>query len=130
MATAAGDESMTRELIEKRFRLPVFTVSSVDFQKHCGLRPQDGQVLWQDPDETEIPRLVKHLQAAAIVRRAIAVKEQAEEVAAFAAGVALFCSGLDEGKKLSKEIRENSKVSDAQAQNVHRVKNSLHSTLS
>jgi hypothetical protein len=92
MAMAAGD-NVTRGSIEARYDLPVFCVSSVDFQKLAGLRPLDGPSIWTEAASTEIPSIVKHLHEQAIVRRAIAVKEQAEAVEGFALRVGLFCNG-------------------------------------
>lgn len=93
MASVAGDH-VSREELESRYRLPVFTVSSVDFQKLAGFRSlEDGPGLWADPVGTEIPLIVKHLHDQAILRRAVAVKEQSQAVASFAERLKVFCGG-------------------------------------
>ena len=49
---------MDRETLRAKYELPVFTVSSVDFQKVSGLRRGDGApAVWREAAGTEIPAL-------------------------------------------------------------------------
>ena len=58
MSRAAGEDDVDRETLRAKYELPVFTVSSVDFQKVSGLRRGDGApVVWREAAGTEIPAL-------------------------------------------------------------------------
>ena len=56
---SAGEETNQRDL-ERRFHLPVFTASAIDYQKHTGLR-SDGDHAFSDIQHTEIPKIQEHL---------------------------------------------------------------------
>ena len=68
LAAQAGDADA--DALVARFELPVFTVSSMDYQKLKGLRPADGPPkVWHDAESCGVPRLARHVQRAALVRR-------------------------------------------------------------
>ena len=60
------------------------SVSSVDYQKISGLRPHDGPPsVWDDSEHTQIPALVRHVQAAALARRKVLSLRRCEAMVAF-----------------------------------------------
>jgi len=68
LAEQAGEADAAA--LTARFELPVFAVSSVDYQKLAGLRPGDGPPrVWRSQEESGIPRLARHVRRQALVRR-------------------------------------------------------------
>eukprot|EP01114_Cavostelium_apophysatum_P012584 TRINITY_DN2852_c0_g1_i1.p1 TRINITY_DN2852_c0_g1~~TRINITY_DN2852_c0_g1_i1.p1 ORF type:complete len:1432 (-),score=454.04 TRINITY_DN2852_c0_g1_i1:258-4553(-) len=88
MSTLAGGTQKTRE-----FYLPVFTVSSLDFQKICGLRPGDGgPSIWGSSEDTEIPTLRRYVYATTIRRRYESMVKLCESLLQLLANVEHFLS--------------------------------------
>ncbi|EOD32468.1 hypothetical protein EMIHUDRAFT_456065 [Emiliania huxleyi CCMP1516] len=67
LAEQAGEADAAA--LTARFELPVFAVSSVDYQKLAGLRPGDGPPRVRSQEESGIPRLARHVRRQALVRR-------------------------------------------------------------
>jgi hypothetical protein len=83
LAAQAGDRSAGGEAA-RADKLPVFTVSSIDFQKLSGLRPADGPPsVWDDVEQTHIPALVRHVQSSALARRKVLSLRRCEAMVAF-----------------------------------------------
>ena len=71
MARDAGESSSDAEALAGKHSLPIFTVSSFEYQQLLGLYPHDGTKprVWRDPEDTQIPMLVRHVQRQALARR-------------------------------------------------------------
>eukprot|EP01122_Echinamoeba_exundans_P016614 TRINITY_DN8479_c0_g1_i1.p1 TRINITY_DN8479_c0_g1~~TRINITY_DN8479_c0_g1_i1.p1 ORF type:complete len:1374 (+),score=380.54 TRINITY_DN8479_c0_g1_i1:97-4218(+) len=97
----AGLEEMARNAKQsadavRSFYLPVFTVSSFDYQKCVGHFAADGgPSTFVDPEDTEIPALKRYVYELTIRRRHEAIVRYLNRVQAFMANVEHFLS--DEG---------------------------------
>ena len=59
-----------------------------DQQKLAGLRPNDGAPrVWSDVEQTMVPKLVRHVQRAALARRKVITRRRCEAMRDFAVGV-------------------------------------------
>jgi hypothetical protein len=66
-------------------QLPVFTVSSVDFQKLSGVRRHDGPPdVWSDAEATELPALRRFVHEATLRRRRLHIVKHTDALCAFA----------------------------------------------
>ena len=84
MLTAAGqvDEAELRN----KYSLPIFTVSSMDFQKLAGLRDTqlDGPaIVWDNVEDTGILALRRHIHKSSMNARRRIVRTQAEDIVRF-----------------------------------------------
>eukprot|EP00951_Prasinocladus_malaysianus_P041670 scaffold494573_cov53-Prasinocladus_malaysianus.AAC.1 len=95
-----------REELCKQYQLPVFTVSGMDYQKLCGVRDGDGEAkvtpsggspVWKSEEDTEIPALRRFVHNAALSRRRISMRKQAESVVHFCDSIAALIE--DDGTK-------------------------------
>jgi hypothetical protein len=87
MDRAAGDAPRSAAELEAQFTMPVYCVSSVDYQKLKGVRGDDGPPQVYDAASlaaTEIPALVDFVHAASLSLRARKVALQTRSLLAFA----------------------------------------------
>ena len=87
MDRAAGDAPRSAAELEAQFTMPVYCVSSVDYQKLRGFRGDDGPPQVYDAASlaaTEIPALVDFVHAASLSLRARKVALQTRSLLAFA----------------------------------------------
>ena len=110
MAEQAGDTSFDGS----KFALPVFTVSSLEYQKLAGLRPSDGEAqVWSDVEQTMVPSLVRHVQRAALTRRKVLSLRRCEAMRDHVLGILRL---LEHEHQLPRATRDAAKaVFDAQA---------------
>jgi len=99
MAQAAGERADRAEL-RRRYCLPVFTVSAIDYQKLTGVRASDGEAkVWSSLEPTEMPALQRFVREATLRRRTLIVTRHAEALCVFARGMESFLSddGTEDG---------------------------------
>ena len=110
MAEESGDASFDAA----SFELPVFCVSSLEYQKLAGLRPHDGAPkVWSDMEQTMVPALVRHVQRMALARRKVITKRRCEAMHAFALGALRL---LEQERQLPQATRDAAKSAyEAQA---------------
>lgn len=102
MAAQAG--SADADALVSRFDLPIFTVSSMDYQKLKGLRPADGPPrVWATPEQTLIPRLARHVRRAALLRRKALSLRRCRAMADYTRGVVAL---LEAESRLPATVRE------------------------
>ena len=113
LARDAGDRDGGERLAAKH-SLPVFTVSSVEYQKLCGLRPSDGPAhVWADVEDTQLPALIRHVQRQALVRRKALSTRRCEGMRDFAASL---LSLLQHETRLPPAVRDAARAAfDAEA---------------
>ena len=103
MAEEAGDASFVAD----SFRLPVFTVSALEYQKLAGLRPTDGGArVWSHVEQTRVPALVRHVQHAALARRKAITTRRCEAMRDCALGVKAL---LEQERQLPQQTRDAAK---------------------
>lgn len=67
MATDAGEGADAADALATKHTLPVFAVSSIEYQKLRGLRAGDGATrVWSDIEDTQLPALIRHVCPARI----------------------------------------------------------------
>ncbi|KAJ1455279.1 hypothetical protein M885DRAFT_520603 [Pelagophyceae sp. CCMP2097] len=96
MDRAAGDEPRSRLELEAKFKMPVYCLSSVDYQKLTGARDDEAgveqdddvsmapQTTFADAAETEIPALSKFIHEATLGLRSKRVALSTRQLLAFA----------------------------------------------
>lgn len=113
MATAAGD-TVDRGEYAQKFKLPVFTVSSMDFQKISGLRSDEdgGPDVWMNARGTQIPKLRSHILATTNSLRGKRIARQGASLKRLLAGLESFAQGApdvsDAQRALCRSAFENS----------------------
>jgi hypothetical protein len=100
--SAAGGEKVDRAALAARFQLPVFCVSSMDFQKLTKVRTRDGPPqVWSRAEETELPALQRFVHEATLRRRTVIVTRHADALSTFCRGMEdyLQSDGTADGAK-------------------------------
>jgi hypothetical protein len=96
MGRLAGD-AVDRAELEAKFTMPVFCVSSFEYQKLAGLRAHDGPAeVWANVGETQIPALRRHVHRATLAQRAKIVRRECEALIQYGAALVAFTAGGDE----------------------------------
>jgi len=93
MAENAGEE-VDRDELARKYRLPIFTVSSTDYQKLVGIRDVDldgPPQAWSAIESTEIPALRRHVHKSSLGQRKRLVRRQAESLTRFGQALLEFC---------------------------------------
>ena len=108
MARDAGEGASGGERLAEKHTLPVFTVSSIEYQKLMGLRESDGKArVWKDVEDTQLPPLIRHVQRQALVRRKALSKRRCEAVNDFATSL---LSLLQHETRLPQGVRDAAKA--------------------
>ena len=104
MARDAGEGAARGDALAAKHALPVFTVSSVEYQKLKGLRSADGSSrVWSEIEDTEIPGLIRHVQRMALVRRKELSTRRCEAMRDF---TSMILALLQNETRLPPEVRE------------------------
>jgi hypothetical protein len=113
MSVAAG-ETPDRDALAAAHQLPVFTVSSVDFQKLSGVRRNDGPPdVWSEAEATELPALRRFVHEATLRRRRAHIVKHTASLCAFADAMQAY---LEDNGTSSGSTRAAAKAAfDAQA---------------
>jgi len=114
MARDAGEGVAGADRLAAKHSLPVFTVSSVEYQKLRGLRPADGPArVWAELEDTQLPPLIRHVQRQALVRRKALSLRRCEAMRDFALSL---LSLLNHEARLPQSVRDAAKAAfDEQA---------------
>jgi hypothetical protein len=80
-----GALEVDRASLQARFQLPVFCVSSIEFQRMAGLRwdADDEERVWDDVTDTQIPALQQHVVDATLSQRSRLVRQQLSDTLRF-----------------------------------------------
>ena len=89
MARDAGESERGAQAMAERHSLPVFTVSSYEYQRLLGLLPHEGARtrVWREAEDTQLPALIRHVQRQALVRRKALSRRRCEAMNTFAASM-------------------------------------------
>lgn len=104
MARDAGEGGGDADALADKHRLPIFTVSSFEYQQLIGLYPHDGRTrVWKDAEDTMLPALIRHVQRQALVRRKVLSTRRCEAMNDFATSV---LSLLQHETRLAPAVRD------------------------
>ena len=91
VAVAGGETNVDRASLAAKFKLPVFCISSMDYQKLTKARTRDGPPeVWQDIEQTELPSLQRFVHSATLQRRAATIRKHVEALVSFTDGVETY----------------------------------------